>query len=338
MTRYTGNHCPVCEQAFTDEDDIVVCPDCGTPYHRACWQKVGVCMHKSEHAAGFEWQPEVGPDADKAAHEATCPNCGTHNTPGAVRCAHCGCPLPKAPDPITAKTDDEKSVPIYARDPSAVNNSRTAPEPHIDTFGTGEDGGIYRREIGPEDPIDGIKAKDWAAYVGRSPMYYLMQFFRMSETKQKVTLSLSAFLFGPAYLFYRKMWKQGLLATLVMVVLSIPGFMSIIATFNPTFFGSLPLGWLPAAYTIGEIGIWAFKVILGMFAVSWYHDSSKAQIEEIYMACPEGDGRTELLVQRGGTNLLAALLYFGIMCLLQVAILYMAGPSAIQYLMTMAGA
>ena len=23
MTRYTGNHCPVCEQAFTDEDDIV---------------------------------------------------------------------------------------------------------------------------------------------------------------------------------------------------------------------------------------------------------------------------------------------------------------------------
>ena len=35
--------------------------------------------------------------------------------------------------------------------------------------------------------------------------------------------------------------------------------------------------------------------------------------------------------------LLAAVLYFGIMCLLQVAILYMAGPSAIQYLMTMAG-
>ena len=31
MTRYTGNHCPVCEQAFTDTDDIVVCPDCGAP-------------------------------------------------------------------------------------------------------------------------------------------------------------------------------------------------------------------------------------------------------------------------------------------------------------------
>ena len=86
MTRYTGNHCPVCEQAFTDEDDIVVCPDCGTPYHRACWQKVGACMHKSEHAAGFEWQPEFGPEAEKAAHEATCPNCGTtrQNQPNRV--------------------------------------------------------------------------------------------------------------------------------------------------------------------------------------------------------------------------------------------------------------
>ena len=51
-----------------------------------------------------------------------------------------------------------------------------------------------------------------------------------------------------------------------------------------------------------------------------------------------GSLQGRLLVQRGGTNLLAALLYFGIMCLLQVAILYMAGPSAIQYLMTMAGA
>lgn len=188
MTRYTGNHCPVCEQAFTDEDDIVVCPDCGTPYHRACWQKVGACMHKSEHAAGFEWQPEFGPEAEKAAHEATCPNCGTHNQPGAAQCSHCGCPLPKDDGPRPDPKDEDAQVPIYARDPSTVHkpdNSRTTPGPRIDTYTDDDNGGICRREIGPEDTIDGIKAKDWAAYVGRSPMYYLMQFFRMSMTKQK---------------------------------------------------------------------------------------------------------------------------------------------------------
>ena len=206
MARYTGNHCPVCEQEFTDNDDIVVCPDCGTPYHRACWQKVGACMHQSEHAAGFEWKPEVGVGAAEAAHAATCPNCGTHNTPGAVRCSHCGCPLPKAGEEASgaAPQKPQDQGPIYARNPGDVNpggaprNDRAAPGPHIDTYSAGPDG-IQRREIGPEDPIEGIKAKDWAAFVGRSPMYYLMQFFRMSETKQKVTLSLSAFLFGPAY-------------------------------------------------------------------------------------------------------------------------------------------
>ena len=334
MALYIGNTCPVCGEKFKDGDDVVVCPDCGTPYHRECWQKTGVCLHQAEHAAGFEWHPEpAGDSAD--AQDAVCPNCGTHNAPGAQRCEHCGVPLHQGEPPRSGET----ATPIYARGPQPRQSydEQRGREPHLEGYSTGRDGGIYRKEVGPEDPIDGIKVRDWASFVGRSSMYYLMQFFRMSETKQKVTLSLSAFLFGPAYLFYRKMWKQGLLAALVMVLLSIPGFMEIIVTFNPSFFGALPLGWLPAAYTIGEIGTWALKVILGMFAVSWYHESSKAQIEEIYMACPEGENRTELLVQRGGTNLLAAVLYFGIMCLLQVAILYMAGPSAIQYLMTMAG-
>ena len=118
-------------------------------------------------------------------------------------------------------------------------------------------------------------------------MYYLMQFFPHERDKAKVTLSLSAFLFGPAYLFYRKMWKQGLLATLVMVVLSIPRlYVDHCSLFNPTFFGSLPLGWLPAAYTIGDrhLGV---QGDFGHVCRAWYHDSSKAQIEEIYMACPE---------------------------------------------------
>ena len=76
MALYIGNTCPVCGEKFKDDDDVVVCPDCGTPYHRACWQKTGVCLHQAEHAAGFEWHPEpAGGSAD--AEDAVCPNCGT---------------------------------------------------------------------------------------------------------------------------------------------------------------------------------------------------------------------------------------------------------------------
>ena len=337
MTRYTGNHCPVCEQAFTDTDDIVVCPDCGTPYHRDCWKKVGACMHRSEHAAGFEWQPEVGPDAVKAAHEATCPNCGTRNTPGAARCSHCGCPLPRSEADSADAAKPEEQVPIYARDPSAVNNRSAAPGPHhIDTYSAGPDG-IQRREIGPEDPIEGIKAKDWAAFVGRSPMYYLMQFFRMSITNRKAAVCLSAFLFGPAYLFYRKMWKEGLLTAILTIVLSIPTFIEIISVFNPSLLGAMPLGWLPAAVNVCAVASWALNIILGLFAVSWYRREAKKNIDRIYADYPDGEARTDALLQKGGTNLLAARLYFGIMLLLASLVINLAGPGFVQYAMSISG-
>ena len=234
-------------------------------------------MHKSEHAAGFEWQPEFGPGAEKAAHEATCPNCGTHNQPGAAQCSHCGCPLPKDDGPRPDPKDEDAQVPIYARDPSTVHkpdNSRTTPGPRIDTYTDDDNGGICRREIGPEDTIDGIKAKDWAAYVGRSPMYYLMQFFRMSITKQKVTVCLSAFLFGPAYLLYRKMWKEGLLTALLSLVLSVPSLIAIVATFNPSLFGSMPLSWVPVAADVCAIADWIVRILLGLFSVWLYRNTS----------------------------------------------------------------
>ena len=337
MTRYTGNHCPVCEQAFTDTDDIVVCPDCGTPYRRDCWKKVGACMHRSEHAAGFEWQPEIGPEAVKAAHEATCPNCGTRNTPGAARCSHCGCPLPRSEADSADAAKPEEQVPIYARDPSAVNNRSAAPGPHIETYSADREGGIYRREIGPEDTIDGIKAKDWAAYVGRSPMYYLMQFFRMSITNRKAAVCLSAFLFGPAYLFYRKMWKEGLLTAILTIVLSIPTFIEIISVFNPSLLGAMPLGWLPAAVNVCAVASWALNIILGLFAVSWYRREAKKNIDRIYADYPDGEARTDALLQKGGTNLLAALLYFGIMLLLASLVINLAGPGFVQYAMSISG-
>lgn len=231
-------------------------------------------------------------------------------------------------------------MPIYTRDPSTVHkpdNSRTAPGPRIDTYTADDNGGICRREIGPEDTIDGIKAKDWAAYVGRSPMYYLMQFFRMSITKQKVTVCLSAFLFGPAYLLYRKMWKEGLLTALLSIVLSVPSLIAIVATFNPSLFGSMPLHWVPVAADVCAIADWIVRILLGLFSVWLYRNTSKKNIDKIYSEYPEGDARTDALLQKGGSSIWAALLYFGIVLLLSSLVINLAGPGFVQYAMAMAG-
>ena len=41
---YTRKKCPICSEKFKADDDIVVCPKCGAPYHRSCYEKEGRCI------------------------------------------------------------------------------------------------------------------------------------------------------------------------------------------------------------------------------------------------------------------------------------------------------
>mgnify|MGYP003239118277 CR=1 FL=1 len=45
MPKYYGCPCEGCGKPLTLQDDIVVCPDCGAPYHRTCYEKMGLCIH-----------------------------------------------------------------------------------------------------------------------------------------------------------------------------------------------------------------------------------------------------------------------------------------------------
>ncbi len=41
--------CPVCGNDFTEDDDVVFCPECGTPHHRSCWMENGRCINEKLH-------------------------------------------------------------------------------------------------------------------------------------------------------------------------------------------------------------------------------------------------------------------------------------------------
>ena len=65
---------------FNDSDDIVVCPECGTPYHRDCYKQVGECINTELHDNGISWSQKKR-DEEKTAYEAkeidkVCPRCG----------------------------------------------------------------------------------------------------------------------------------------------------------------------------------------------------------------------------------------------------------------------
>ena len=61
MIDYTGMPCPVCGKRFVKGDDIVVCPRCGAPYHRACFEEKGDCIFQDLHSAGETWQRPAAP-------------------------------------------------------------------------------------------------------------------------------------------------------------------------------------------------------------------------------------------------------------------------------------
>ncbi|MCL1866958.1 MAG: hypothetical protein FWF82_06075 [Oscillospiraceae bacterium] len=51
MSRFTDWNCPVCYDKFAETDDVVVCPECGTPHHRDCFSEVGTCANNAFHGA-----------------------------------------------------------------------------------------------------------------------------------------------------------------------------------------------------------------------------------------------------------------------------------------------
>lgn len=79
MPFYENESCPVCHRQFEDGDDIVVCPECGTPHHRQCYSLAGHCANEGLHKSGFSFnktqsgtndrQPAAKTEAEKQAEE-----------------------------------------------------------------------------------------------------------------------------------------------------------------------------------------------------------------------------------------------------------------------------
>ena len=55
--RFTNEKCPVCNNTFKHDDDIVVCPECGTPHHRECYMENKSCVNHNKHSEDYRWEP-----------------------------------------------------------------------------------------------------------------------------------------------------------------------------------------------------------------------------------------------------------------------------------------
>lgn len=212
--KYDNQICPGCGQPMLAGEDIVVCPECATPQHRACYDKLGSCVNGYLHASGYIWQPDSADapaaDGNFAQNENTafngeyrqqpaeglfCPVCGTKNEPGAFVCQNCRSPMPVGMNP---------EIPFPFNTPFPRQN------PYL--RGTG---------LTDDDEIGGFKAADIAVYLKNFQRKFIPKFKRFSDGGIKASWNWAAFFLSPFYFFYRRMFKAGMAFFGIFVAISL---------------------------------------------------------------------------------------------------------------------
>ena len=178
MSLFENVNCPVCGREFAEGDDIVVCPECGTPHHRDCYNYAGKCVNSGLHKTDFVFnrggekpvKKEGTPENGKAP-------VGTFFTPENVKQGE------NAPKPDKA---NQPYMPFGAI-PELTN--------------------AYDAE---GETIEGESIGDVAAAIRSNIPRFVKVFKKFDGTKKKFSWNWCAFFFGSLYYFYRKMYKYAI--------------------------------------------------------------------------------------------------------------------------------
>lgn len=304
--------CPVCNEAFKDGDDVVICPDCGAPYHRACYQRAGSCVFSAQHGPGFEYkapEPAAKPAAADAspgadAHEATqgptstaepvphehkgilCPNCRTINEDRAIFCLNCGAPL--HPD-------------AFRRGGQAPQNGTNWVNPPPGGF-FGAQGAAYGPQMDTTGEIDGISKRDWATFIGKSAITYLQRMTQMDLRKSKIGIMMSAFFISPFYFAYRKMWAWAALALFAELLFMCPTILLTLAEGSLFVVPWLSLQTLSTIAIIASYLSLAMRVVFCLFALYLYRRDAGKKISLVRRQHDDDASYQSALAQKGGVS------------------------------------
>ena len=216
MSRYDSINCPICKKPLENGEEIVVCPECGAPYHKSCIQAEGHCIFSELHEKGEAWAPEPKePEQEESRYDKDailrCPRCGTVNPAYGIFCQVCGNKLNDDPVPPPPPSGQGGANPQSPFGSAGFPPPGIPLNPYTTPFGG----------VAPDESIDGIPAKDLAIFVGRNSHYFLPQFKQLSQSGRKI-LNWGAFFFQGGYFLYRKMYGIAILLLLVTLLLQLP--------------------------------------------------------------------------------------------------------------------
>ena len=160
--------CPICGIDFTDEDDVVVCPDCGTPHHRECWIKTGHCANEM-----------------------------LHGTEDSLECTY-----------KKASSETEVIPEIVTDNNSGEYNSEPRPNNPFDAgFGFNNQNENNQEAPRPTFNINGKPGVLYEIALRKNQKYYIPRFIVMDNGVKGTGWNFMAFISPLAWSIYRKMYK-----------------------------------------------------------------------------------------------------------------------------------
>lgn len=267
MIDFEGKNCIACGEILQDNDDIVVCPECGTPYHRACYQNEGRCINNTLHNSGQSWQKAMEQAAQQRRSEE------------------------KRLEEAEQQAERERGDAPHMFNETLYDGVRINPDaPYVG--------------LDPTEDFGGVTLGELSDFVHTNRLYYIPLFRLMKRTGKKMSFNLTSLLFPEFYFANRKMWAMTLLSLAVGLISKIPKWISILIQMFDVQLSGIDVQsvqfrrlFLAADYT-GMI----FMIICCLFANYWYYRFSMRKISRMKKKLTDEENLSETLAEAGGTR------------------------------------
>jgi len=226
--KYNNYKCDSCQKQFDEKDDIVVCPECGTPQHRDCYNLKGECVNAAKHGTGYSWigehkseqhaEPERKQSESDKKDPIVCPTCGCENEPGSERCSQCGQKFTVFGINIVERNQELEKEEMKRLGESETDENQPELERLINARVRALAPGITDEQ--KKERLCGQTICDTVAFIGNSAGTYVKK-FRKIERENKRTFNWGAFFFTPCWFFFRKLYKPGIIFLTISLALSI---------------------------------------------------------------------------------------------------------------------
>ena len=225
---YQNQLCGGCGLPLREGEDIVVCPECGTPQHRACFEKENRCVNADRHGESFVWAGSDVPAAEKATFP--CPVCRHENPVGADVCSRCGQPFSEKALHLDAPPTRREMNPAQLMDelffdaPKGVtdlqleDDERQQVEYVLSQRMLQASPGMTEAQT--QERLCGHPLRQVMTFISSHALTYVRK-FRKLENGQALTWNWAAFFLTPYWFFFRKLYKPGIIVLTLRICLSL---------------------------------------------------------------------------------------------------------------------